>query len=395
MCPPRTIRVNGKIIVVEEEIEADMEVPGDERTAKIILEIGNSVSEFINLTADYPSKHESGWMPLLDIQVRVRNNQVEHKFYKKEVSNPLLMLASSAMPIKIKRNSLAQEGIRRLRNTSRHLPWETKAEIMSEFSHKLMLSGYDEKFRLEIIKSAVTGYERQCERADNGGTPLYRPRSYQQSERRRKKLLTKTAWYRPADAVMFVPATPSAELAREIQNVVSEEGARVGMTIKVVETGGKSLKQHLVRMDLTGCFYPDCLLCESGERGSSHTRSGVHYSGTCKVCADQGLVAMYNGESGRSAYYRTKQHKSDICSKRTSNAFAKHLELFHQNEVSKPESFAFKSEGVFKKCLDRQVNEGIAITHTQADILMNSKSEYHQPSVTRVVTTREVRSNGS
>ena len=38
-------------IVVEEEIEADMEVPGDERTAKIILEIGNSVSEFINLTA--------------------------------------------------------------------------------------------------------------------------------------------------------------------------------------------------------------------------------------------------------------------------------------------------------------------------------------------------------
>ena len=104
---------------------------------------------------------------------------------------------------------------------------------------------------------------------------------------------------------------------------------------------------------------------------------------------------MYNGESGRSAYYRTKQHKSDICSKRTSNAFAKHLELFHQNEVSKPESFAFKSEGVFKKCLDRQVNEGIAITHTQADILMNSKSEYHQPSVTRVVTTREVRSNGS
>ena len=46
---------------------------------------------------------------------------MEHKFYKKEVSNPLPMLASSAMPMKIKRNSLAQEGIRRLRNTSRSL----------------------------------------------------------------------------------------------------------------------------------------------------------------------------------------------------------------------------------------------------------------------------------
>ena len=393
--PPGSRLVNGKIVVVEEEVEVDMQIPGDERTAKIFLEIGNSVSDFIQLTADYPSKHENGWMPLLDIQVRVRNNQVEHKFYKKEVSNPLLMLANSAMPMKIKRNSLAQEGIRRLRNTSRHLPWEMKADILSDFSHKLMLSGYDEKFRLDIIQSAVTGYERQCERADNGGTPLYRSRSYQENERRKKKLLTKTAWYRPSDAVIFIPATPGAELAKKVQSVVTEEGARIGMAVKVVVTGGKSMKQHLVRMDLTGCYYPDCLLCESGEVGASHTRSGVHYSGVCKLCAENGVVARYDGESGRSGYYRTKQHKSDISNCRTSNAFAKHLELFHPTEVRKPETFSFKSEGVYKKCLERQVTEGIAITHTPADVLMNSKSEYLQPAVTRVTTTREVRSSGS
>ena len=167
------------------------------------------------------------------------------------------------------------------------------------------------------------------------------------------------------------------------------------MAVKVVETGGKSMKQHLVRMDLTGCYYPDCLLCESGEVGASHTRSGVHYSGVCKVCAENGVVARYDGESGRSGYYRTKQHKSDISNCRTSNAFAKHLELFHPTEVRKPETFSFKSEGVYKKCLERQVTEGIAITHTPADVLMNSKSEYLQPAVTRVTTTREVRSSGS
>ena len=53
------------------------------------------------------------------------------------------------------------------------------------------------------------------------------------------------------------------------------------MTVKVVETGGKIIKQRLVRMDLTGCFYPYCLMCESGETGASHTRRGVHYQLLC------------------------------------------------------------------------------------------------------------------
>ena len=393
--PPGSRLVNGKIVIVEDLIEADKEIPADERTAKIFLEIGNSISPFIKLTVDYPSLHQDGYMPILDLKVRVEENKVKHIFMKKEVSNPLLMLKDSAMPMKVKRNSLAQEGIRRLRNCSRDLPWEIKADILSEFSHKLMLSGYDEKFRLDIIQSAITGFERQCQRADNGGTPLYRPRSYQQTERRKKKLLTKTTWYRPADAVMFVPATPNAELARQVQEVVTEEAARLNMTVKVVETGGVSMKQQLVRMDLTGCFYPDCLMCQSGGGGASHTRSGVHYSGVCTLCADQNVVARYDGESGRSGYLRTKQHKSDIEHCRTTNAFAKHLEIYHADQVGNTSAFKFKSEGVYKKCLDRQVREGVAITNSKCDILMNSKSEYHQPSVTRVITTREVRSSGS
>ena len=313
----------------------------------------------------------------------------------KSVSNPLLMLENSAMPMKVKRNSLAQEGIRRLRNTSRSLPWSLKAEILSEFSHKLMISGYNEKFRLEIIQSAVRGYERQCQVADNGGTPLYRPRSYQRADRQRKKLLTPIGWYRPADSVIFVPATPQAKLAKEIQKVVTEEASRIGMTVKVVESGGTSMRQHLVRLDLTGCIYSeDCVLCKSGAPGASHTRSGVHYSGICILCESNGVNARYDGESGRSGYYRTKQHISDIVNQDTKNAFAKHLSLHHPDHAGDPGVFRFKSEQVFKKCLDRQVSEGVAIHYSDADIVMNSKSEYHQPATTRVVATREVRSNG-
>ena len=56
-------------------------------------------------------------MPLLDLCVRIEDNTIVYKFYKKAVSNPVLMRQDSAMPDRIKRNAVVQEGIRRLRNT--------------------------------------------------------------------------------------------------------------------------------------------------------------------------------------------------------------------------------------------------------------------------------------
>ena len=112
--------------------------------------------------------HSEGLMPILDTQVKIKNNKCIFKFYKKKVRNPLLMLKSSAMPNKIMRNALVQEGIRRLRNTSRELPWQLKADILSKFSHKMIMSGYNAMFRLEIIQSADRGYDRQCDAADQG-----------------------------------------------------------------------------------------------------------------------------------------------------------------------------------------------------------------------------------
>ena len=112
------------------------------------------------------------------------------------------------------------------------------------------------------------GYERQCRVSDAGGRPLYRPRSYEAEERRRKKALTKTSWYRPADAALFIPATPGEELKKNIEKVVTEELERIGMTAKVVETGGVTMRSMLVRTDLTGCIIPACVLCASARRGT-------------------------------------------------------------------------------------------------------------------------------
>ena len=63
-------------------------------------------------------------------------------------------------------------------------------------------------------------------------------------------MLKKGSWFRPADAVLFVPATPGAELADKVKEVVEEESKRLNFKVKVVERGGTTMKQHLVRTDM-------------------------------------------------------------------------------------------------------------------------------------------------
>ena len=71
----------------------------DIRISQIFLQIANSVS-FLELTVDSPSMHQSGFMPILDIQVKTEIDKIVYKFYKKEVSNFRVILNSSAMPMK-------------------------------------------------------------------------------------------------------------------------------------------------------------------------------------------------------------------------------------------------------------------------------------------------------
>ena len=96
---------------------------------------------------------------------------------------------------------------------------------------------------------AVTGYK-----------PLYR----QQEKRERRKLVKRASWYRPADTVLFLPVTPVSVFASRVRGVVEEESRRLGLSVRVVEGGGVSLNQHLVRTDTGGggpCPQGDCVLC--------------------------------------------------------------------------------------------------------------------------------------
>ena len=166
------------------------------------------------------------------------------------------------------------------------------------------------------------------------------------------------------------------------------------------------MKDSLVRLDLTGCFYGEdrCRACKSGLKGASHTRSGVQYHVTCKICSATNILAEYHGESGFNAVHRLAQHEDDIKHKRKKNAMAKHLDTFHPENVGDADSFNFSSAQTFKKRLERQISEGVAILKTNAEvsndrqnrILMNLKNEHRslQPAVHSTSVSRQTR-NGS
>ena len=71
----------GKLVRNEEKIEEDEGKAEDVRTFEILKDIGNSIFECIQFTIDVPSLNENGRLPVLDLNLRVVNDQLEHEFF--------------------------------------------------------------------------------------------------------------------------------------------------------------------------------------------------------------------------------------------------------------------------------------------------------------------------
>ena len=112
--PPGSRFRDDRVIIVEEEIENDRDVPADLRTARILNDVGNSVCPFISVTVNCASNHEDGFLPILDLKTRIINNEVEYRFFKKPSSSRVTIMASSALPPNVKQATLTSEVLRRI-----------------------------------------------------------------------------------------------------------------------------------------------------------------------------------------------------------------------------------------------------------------------------------------
>ena len=74
---------------------------------------------------------------------------------------------------------------------------------------RLQYSGYDRKFREEVVRSALAAYKRLLDLDASGEKPLYRPREWRALERTLEGRKSRDNWFRKGgfDTVIFVPAT--------------------------------------------------------------------------------------------------------------------------------------------------------------------------------------------
>ena len=147
--------------------------------------------------------------------------------------------------------------------------------------------------------------------------------------------------------------------------------------------GGRTLKSELQKSNPTatpGCEEKDCLGCraEKGKGGQCH-RNNVNYQIECQLCPEDNR-AVYIGETARNMYTRGTEHMYMHQRQGDSSFISKHMDQCH--EGLEPDLLA-RVTHTNSDCLTRQVREGVHIRRCQRTIL-NTKSEWFQPSVYRV-----------
>ena len=91
---------------------SDETLSGDQLTFLALTGIANDIDDDIQMESDVPSQHQDGYLPVLDLKVKVVNNKVEYLFYSKPCSSPYTIMYASALSSKQKRETILQEGLR-------------------------------------------------------------------------------------------------------------------------------------------------------------------------------------------------------------------------------------------------------------------------------------------
>ena len=215
----------------DEEIENDKHKRLDELFMNELRKIADNTMEMLKTEADSPANHPEldFKVPILDSAVWVEDvrlaapgmekqsihsrcevclpigsppkrrmerepvpssrmvQQVYYDFFLKPMLLKRTILASSALPWQQKRTVLTQELIRRLLRTKKELPCQVKQKTLSSYMQILKNSGYNFKFRREILKSGLNGYNNILMQSENGTKPMYRNKEYRASTRRLEK----------------------------------------------------------------------------------------------------------------------------------------------------------------------------------------------------------------
>ena len=140
--------------------------------------------------------NEDRKLPVLDLKMWVEERELErggkyelllHEFYEKKMVTPRVIDRDSALPERVKRETLAQEIIRTSKNTHECLRQERRGAQMTRFAWKLYLSGYDVTSRREILLAGLKGFQRLENQEKRGERSLNRRRGEDYQRRMLKR----------------------------------------------------------------------------------------------------------------------------------------------------------------------------------------------------------------
>ena len=354
----------------------------EEEVWNYIKDAGNEIHQSIQLEADYPAKYEERKVPILDIKVWVDNNRVLHEYYSKPVSSKSVIDAQSAMPLKDKRTVLTQDLLRVIMRCSPDLPWNVKKKHIEDYSLRMQFSGYSKGFRNEIVKSAISAYQKIKRQVRKGKRPLYRTKEWRKKERTKEKRKKKNMWYKrnkgkqqrenEYKSVLFVQPTRKSALKRKYEEIIKKSEC----SIRVVERAGKSICQKLQKsypFTREKCDNNDCFVCISDGKGNCK-RENVNYE---IECTRPGCGYVYFGETSRNSYCRGLEHLKGIEKRDNNSVFVEHIRDFHNSDFTSDKCGRFKMsvKETHKTALERQITEAVKIDTTTKQT-MNRKTGF-------------------
>ena len=354
--------------------------------------------------ASQPRDQDVGLLPPIHTR---KVQQVMFEFYAKPMTAKKVILATSAQSWGQKRSTLTQELIRRLLSCSKSLPCAMRKKHLNNYMQLLKNSGYSEKFRLELLRSGLQGYNKILEAERDGVRPVHRPKGWKESARWLEKRRKKNNWLGSFwKSCIFVPPTPGSELKKRMQAKEEESraGGREKYPIKIIEIAGRTLEQTLCNTDPFGgnqCTDEKCEVKKNPRNKISCRRNCICYRVTCILCLQAGRPADVSnyltspcsyGQSAKNMHCRAKEHVSKFNSKsekiRAESAFFKHLMNSHGgmfDDKKFSDYFEIQILKAYKKPFTMLVEEGTYISNHKGELL-NSKSEWHQAKIIRTTT---------
>ena len=376
----------------------DSKYKGEEQDKKMFEEIkniGNNIHTSIQLETDYPMNYEDKKVPILDVKVWIdEDGNVLHEYFAKPISSKAVIQQKSAMPLREKRKILTQDILRIILRCSPLLPWKHIVKHLDHYMLRMQFSGYHEKFRKEILRSAIKAYENIKNDVSEGKRPLYRSKEWQSERRLEEKRDMKTNWYKQKHrnnnpqakkykSILFVQPTVGSKLKKEYQKAIE----RSNCDIKVIERAGTNIKQKIQKsypFETPKCKNEHCFVCISNGKGNCH-QENITYE---IKCGKENCEYIYIGESCRNGICRGREHLKNLIKKDNESPLYKHLINEHQNYTNKPPCQEFKMNitGTYTKALSRQITEAVKIDSTSRP-LMNSKIGFNSNNIMHLTTS--------